>query len=92
MRSDKFIPIRYTNAISTRLPNRRITVGKIEDGFAIELVIADDSPKEARAICRCLKGKAAITFLKVGTEAAYVMVSSLAELMGYELKKKEDNG
>lgn len=79
---------RYKNAISHKLPNRRVTV--IENsvggfGFEFKSIDYDYTP---HAICRCDKGKVAVTYINISVEAAELIMLSIAELIGVEVIRK----
>jgi len=74
----------YKNAISYKFDNRRVTVGKKEDGFMFEFRTIDHD-YTPHAICECVHGKLAITNFNISKEAAEIVMMSLAELMGFHI-------
>jgi hypothetical protein len=89
MKADKF-NIRktvYNNAISYKFDNRRITVAKYGNGYALQLRIVQEDPDPC-ALHERLKGKVNETSLGLSEEGAEVLLFSLAELMGYEIISK----
>ena len=76
----------YLNAESYKFDNRRITVTQLADGFGLEFRIIDTDPSP-HVISEHLRGKIALTRLKLSQEAAEIVMISLAEQMGYTLCK-----
>jgi hypothetical protein len=74
----------YKNAISYKFDNRRVTVGKKEDGFMFEFRTIDHN-YTPHANCDCVHGKLAITNINLSKEAAEIVMMSLAELMGFHI-------
>lgn len=84
----KYRAVWLKNGISTKIPNRRISVEKYDGGYIIELLVADKRPTEPHASCGCIRGKVASTNIALKDDTAKVLVASLAELMGFALIKK----
>jgi hypothetical protein len=74
----------YKNAISYKFDNRRVTVGKKEDGFIFEFRTIDHN-YTPHANCDCIHGKLAITNINLSKEAAEIVMMSLAELMSFHI-------
>ncbi|MBT3206932.1 MAG: hypothetical protein HN704_18300 [Bacteroidetes bacterium] len=78
----------YTNGISSKLHNRRVTVIKEGDGFHIEFQIIDHNYKP-RIISRLVRGKINVSSFNLSREAAEVLIIDLAEML--KLKDKYQN-
>jgi hypothetical protein len=83
------IPVKhfkFNNATSFKLPNRRVTVFKEEDGFAIQWLIADEL-NVPHAICERIRGKVSTTYVRLTPESAECLMLALREQLGYEITK-----
>ena len=74
----------YSNAISCKFDNRRVTVIKKEDGFVFEFKAIDHN-YTPHAHCECVRGKVALTVINLSKEAAEIVMFNLAELMGFSI-------
>jgi hypothetical protein len=86
----EFINVRktiYSNAISCKLPNRRITVIKLDDGYGVEMRIADENPERIRSQHRVIKGKVAVSAWKISDEGAEILMRTIAEMRGYKIRR-----
>jgi hypothetical protein len=80
---------RYTNATTFKLPNRRVSVFTLDDGFAIQWLISDniDVP---HAICERIRGKVSTTYVRLSKVGAECLMLALREQLGYETIKATD--
>lgn len=71
----------YEDGISCKFDNRRVTVLEEDDGFLFEFrnIDYDYSPP---AKCFLVKGKMAVTEMRLTREAAEILMINLAELTG----------
>ena len=74
----------YSNAISFKFDNRRVTVAKEIDGWGLEFRCIDHEPTP-HAICAHIHGRMALTRIKLSKEAAEIVMISLAEQMGFRI-------
>ena len=70
---------RNQNTISAKGKNKRITVTKLDDGYAIETLIVDGDTSP-RTIHKVHKGKAVYTGIKYTNEAMREIVNSYIQL------------
>ena len=84
--SFKLIRKTYPNGISVKFDNRRVTTIKLDDGFGIEFRSIDYTPTP-HVVCEHLRGKIAVTRLKLSKEATEIMIINLAEQMGFQICK-----
>ena len=80
---------KFTNATSFKLPNRRVTVIKEDDGFAIQWLIADDL-NVPKVVCERLRNKVNLTYVRLSNEGAECLMLALREQLGYEITKATD--
>lgn len=78
----------YENGVSYKFDNRRVTIWKEEDEcvFGFEFRTMDRDPKP-KSICNHLRGKMAVTTIKLSQEAAELVMLSLAKQMGFKVVK-----
>ena len=77
----------YKNGISYKFDNRRVTVWKEEDnkwGFEFRSMNNVQNP---RVSSKTIRGKVAVTAIRLSQEAAELVMLSLAEQMGYKVVK-----
>lgn len=76
----------YTDAISVKFDNRRVTVVELPDGYGFEFRMIDKDSKP-HAHCEHIHGRMALTRVKLSKEASEVLLISLAQQMGFEIIK-----
>lgn len=81
--------VKYKNAITSKLPNRRVTTIEEDGCVQLEFRVFDDSPTEPRSLFKTIKGKVAQTTIKLSDEAAFVLMMQLAETFGVGVCEKE---
>lgn len=85
----------YSNGISVKIPNRRISVYDYKSDnncLVIEFKNVDDSPEIPRVIHKVERKKIAVSSFKISKEAAYSLIYCLLNRLGLSEVRIGENG
>lgn len=80
---NKIRKINYKNAVSYKLPNKRITVANDGTCFHLDFRIVDGE-NGTRAICETIHSIMDITHIKISKESARYLASALIDMINRE--------